>query len=129
MNIGLTGGSGFVGRRLTEHLYREGHRVRTTSTRDGSPRTQDLAGCDAVVHLAGEPVAQRWNAGVKKRIRDSRIDGTRSLVEAMRASPPKVMVSASAIGYYGSRGDEILTENSAPANDFLAEVAQGWERE
>jgi uncharacterized protein (TIGR01777 family) len=81
------------------------------------------------VHLAGEPVAQRWTRTAKQKILDSREKGTRLLVEAMRQSPPGVLVSASAVGYYGSRGDEVLTERSSPGNDFLADVCIAWERE
>jgi hypothetical protein len=95
----------------------------------GDVRPQDLEGCDAVIHLAGEPVAQRWTTAARERIRSSRIDGTRKLVAAMKPNPPVTMISASAIGYYGSRGDEILTETSAAGDDFLAEIAEGWERE
>jgi uncharacterized protein (TIGR01777 family) len=74
-------------------------------------------------------VAQRWTTGARERILNSRIEGTRSLVAALRHQPPAVLVSASAIGYYGSRGDEILTESSPAGSDFLAQVALGWERE
>jgi len=88
-----------------------------------------MDGAGAVVHLAGEPVAQRWTAEAKRRIRDSRAEGTRSLVRTMAglARKPAVLVSGSAIGIYGSRGDEILTEASAPGADFLAEVTREWE--
>jgi len=82
-----------------------------------------------VVHLAGEPVAQRWTAAARERIRNSRVLGTRSLVSALRHQPPAVLVSASAIGYYGSRGDEVLTEASPPGPDFLGQVSVGWEQE
>jgi uncharacterized protein len=112
MKIAVTGASGFIGRRLTEKF-----------------RAVPLDGADAVVHLAGEPVGQRWTKEARARIRSSRVEGTRRLVEAMRARPPQVLVCASAVGYYGSRGDEVLTESSAPGDDFLAEVCQGWERE
>jgi uncharacterized protein (TIGR01777 family) len=86
---------------------------------------------DAVIHLAGEPVAQRWNAEVKKRIRDSRVQGTRHLVDAIGrvAHRPKVLVCASAIGYYCNRGDEVLTEDSGVGSGFLAETCQAWENE
>jgi uncharacterized protein (TIGR01777 family) len=91
----------------------------------------NFEGCDAVVHLAGEPVAQRWTAAARERIRSSRVEGTRKVVEAMAAmkQPPTALISASAIGIYGSRGDEVLTESSKPAEDFLGEVAVEWERE
>jgi NAD dependent epimerase/dehydratase family enzyme len=88
-----------------------------------------LDGADAVIHLAGEPVAQRWTTSVKQRIRDSRVEGTRKLVRAIAAARPKpaVLVSGSAIGIYGSRGDEILTEASEPGEGFLADVVREWE--
>jgi uncharacterized protein (TIGR01777 family) len=85
----------------------------------------------AVVHLAGEPVAQRWTPEVQRRIRESRVLGTRNLVAALGRvpTPPRVLVAASAVGYYGDRGDEILTESSAPGNDFLARTCVEWENE
>jgi hypothetical protein len=128
MKCVVSGGTGFIGRYVAERLRREGH-VPVIWGR--SPNFGDLAGADAVIHLAGEPVAQRWNDEVKRRIRDSRIEGTRSLVDAIArlAQRPKVLVSASAIGIYGDRGDEILTENSGPGTGFLAEICQGWEAE
>ena len=126
MIIVVTGASGFIGRRLSERLRAEGHTVEAISLRAGRPM---IRVCHAVVHLAGEPVAQRWTRGARERIRSSRVEGTRMLVEALRDHPPPVLVSASGIGYYGSRGDEILTEKSPPGADFLAEVVQGWERE
>src|SRR6266481_835938 len=118
MNIAITGGSGFIGRALADRLRGAGHGVTSISLRS-APRPEDFAGCEAVVHLAGEPVAQRWTASARERIRDSRIEGARSLVKTLRSQPPRVLVSASAVGYYGSRGDEILTEEAAPASDFL----------
>ena len=128
MNIGLTGASGFIGRHLTRRLQAEGHNIRPISLRT-PPRLQDLAGCEAVIHLAGEPVAQRWTNSAKRRILESREAGTRSLIEAMRQQPPRVLVSASGVGYYGSRGDDLLTEHASAGNDFLAEVCVAWERE
>lgn len=128
MNVGITGASGFVGRRLIERLHQKGQTTKAISLRT-PPKPEDLAGCDAVVHLAGEPVAQRWTPAVRRRIQESREEGTRSLVAAMREHPPNVLVSASAVGFYGSRGDEILTEQSSAASDFLGQVAQAWERE
>jgi len=132
MNVAITGASGFIGRSLTERLRREGHVVRPVSLRQDVPPEQ-LAGCGAVVNLAGEPVAQRWTAAAQERMRASRIEGTRKLVQAMRGRAPQVLVSASAIGYYGSQnvkpGDEILTEASPPADDFLGTLSAAWERE
>jgi len=128
MKIALTGASGFIGRALTERLRKAGHVIQPVSLR-GALTPDALAGCDAVVHLAGEPVAQRWTSDARERIRKSRVEGTHALVEAMRARPPQVLISASAVGYYGSRGDELLTEASPPADDFLGQVAVAWERE
>jgi uncharacterized protein (TIGR01777 family) len=128
MNIAVTGGSGFIGKALTGHLQAAGHHVTAISIRN-APARDVFAGCDAVVNLAGEPVAQRWTAAARERIRNSRVEGTRKLVAALREQPPRILVSASAIGYYGSRGDEVLTEDSQPAADFLAKVCVDWERE
>jgi uncharacterized protein (TIGR01777 family) len=96
------------------------------------PPNEAFAGVDAVIHLAGDPVAdRRWDESKRREIRDSRVLGTRFLVEALAAMPtrPKVLVSASAVGYYGDRGDETLDEQSPPAGDFLAQVCVDWERE
>ena len=119
----VTGASGFIGRRLMEKLGLEAHAVSLRGNLDA------IAGADAVVHLAGEPVSQRWTKDVREKIRSSRVEGTRRLVDAMRANPPRVLVSASAVGYYGSRGDELLTESSAPDDGFLGGVCVEWERE
>ena len=128
MNVAVTGASGFVGRALLESLRAAGHAVTAISLRT-QPPPDVFAGCQAVVNLAGEPVAQRWTAAARERISSSRIQGTRSLVAALRKHPPAVLVSASAVGYYGSRSDEILTEDSPPSSDFLGELAVAWERE
>jgi uncharacterized protein (TIGR01777 family) len=127
MKVALTGASGFVGRALSVRLRASGHSVSTVSMRK-QPPPEVFAGCQAVVNLAGEPVAQRWTAAARERIANSRIQGTRSLVAALRQHPPAVLVSASAVGYYGSRGDEILTEDCPPASDFLGQDALGWEQ-
>lgn len=130
MHIAITGASGFVGKNLIARLEGEGHTAQAVSLR--SKLAPDVfSHCDAVVHLAGEPVAQRWTAAAKLRIRDSRVDGTRAVVAAMAASErrPAVLVSASAVGYYGLRGDEVLTETSAPSHDFLGDTCVAWERE
>jgi uncharacterized protein (TIGR01777 family) len=98
----------------------------------GLPPAEAFDGVDVVFHLAGESVAEgRWTAAQKARIRDSRVIGTRNLVAGLaRAEPrPRVLVSASAVGFYGDRGEEELTETSAPGDDFLAEVCVAWERE
>jgi uncharacterized protein (TIGR01777 family) len=126
MNIAITGASGFLGRHIAARL--KDHTIRAVSTR-GGVRAQDFAGCDAVIHLAGEPVAQRWTAKARERIETSRVAGTRAVVDALRENPPRILISASGVGYYGSRGDEVLTETSAPGNDFLARLSIQWERE
>ena len=128
MNVAITGASGFIGRAVADHLRSSGHIVRAVSLR-GAIQPGMLAGVNAVVHLAGEPVAQRWTRAARERIMRSRVDGTRALVAAMRAQPPQVLISASAVGYYGSRGDEILIESAPPADDFLGRVAVAWEQE
>lgn len=128
MTVGITGASGFVGRALAEQLRKAGHQVRPISLR-GTLSPEALSGCDAVVHLAGEPVAQRWTDEARSRIMSSRVDGTRALVNAMRTYRPQVLVSASAVGYYGSRGDTVLTEAEPAAKNFLGQVAAAWEHE
>ena len=131
----LTGATGFIGTRLIRLLQRDDRQVRIV-TRQPRPRCYSwdsiadaVDGAAAVIHLAGEPVAQRWTPDVKRRIRESRLDGTRRVVEALRTARnrPRVLVSASAIGYYGSRGDEVLTEASGAGSGFLPEVCQAWE--
>lgn len=147
MNFLLTGATGFIGTRLIARLQERGHRVSIFTRRvvDREDRTVgqyfwDLKGpapaepfrdADAVIHLAGEPVAQRWNEEVKRRIRESRVAGTRHLVEGMARAErrPAALISSSASGYYGDRGDELLTEASLPGAGFLAEVCQAWETE
>ena len=128
MNVAITGASGFIGRAVAENLQSSGHSVRAVSLR-GALKPDALAGVNAVVHLAGEPVAQRWTSHARDRILRSRVEGTRALVAAMRGNPPQVLISASAVGYYGSRGDEILIESAPPADDFLGRVAAAWEEE
>ena len=121
LRIAVDGASGLVGSALIPLLTAGGHDV--TRLRRGD---RPAEGVEAVVHLAGEPVAQRWNDEVKKRIKESRGEGTRALVKALPASA-RIFVSASAVGLFGSRGDETLTESSAPGNDFLSEVCREWE--
>jgi uncharacterized protein len=143
MNILVTGASGLIGSGLLPFLGNTGHEV-TRLVRSpprpgerairwdpaaGSIEESGLAGMEAVVHLAGENIAERWTAGKKAKIRDSRVNGTRLLCEALARmdTPPKVLVSASAIGYYGDRGGEMLTEESPSGQGFLAEVCRAWE--
>jgi uncharacterized protein (TIGR01777 family) len=142
--IALTGATGLVARALIPTLAAQGHQVTRiircrSAARDGDivwdserapPDVHALEGFDAIVHLAGEPVATRWTTAVKTRIRQSRVDTTRMLAETIARldRPPRVFASASGIGYYGDRGDEILDETSAPGRGFLADVSQEWER-
>lgn len=141
MRVAVTGATGLIGRALAESLERDGHavvRLTRAPRLDGDVAFDParglldpaaLRGIDAVVHLAGEPIAQRWNPDVQRRIRESRVRGTRLVAEtvAALAERPAVLVSGSAVGYYGDRGDEVLTETSAPGADFLAEVTVAWE--
>ncbi len=126
MKIALTGASGFIGHALSERLRGAGHEVVPVRIRE----MQSVPPSDAVVHLAGETVGQRWTPEAKRRIRESRADGTRRLVAelAKLERPPRVLISASAVGFYGSRGDEALTEASAPGSGFLAEIGAEWEQ-
>jgi len=128
MNVAITGASGFIGCAVAAHLRRSGHIVRAVSLRTALP-PEALAGANAVIHLAGEPVAQRWTTTARDKILRSRVDGTRALVAAMRGQAPQVLISASAVGYYGSRGDELLDENAPPGSGFLPEVCVAWEKE
>jgi uncharacterized protein len=97
------------------------------------PPVEAFAGADAVVNLLGEPIAQRWTDTAKERIRESRVQGTRAVVAALNALPedarPRVLISQSATGYYGARGDAPLDEQASPGDDFLAEVVVAWEHE
>jgi len=130
MNIAITGAGGLIGTRLRQRIADAGHvATPVPRTAGDSELTELLASSGAVVHLAGEPVSQRWTAAAKKRIHDSRVEGTRRLVSALTAcaTRPRVLVCASAVGYYGSRGDQILTETSPPGSDFLARVVVEWE--
>lgn len=145
MIIAITGASGFLGPRLIRMLQGEGHSVRALGRRDPAipgveffpwelskePAPESLRDAGAVIHLAGEPVAQRWTTEAKRRIHDSRVIGTRNLVAAIGrlGQKPAVLISASAIGYYGDRGEEILPETAAPGKDYLASVCIEWERE
>ncbi|MDX6670828.1 MAG: uncharacterized protein QOI91_1191 [Solirubrobacteraceae bacterium] len=144
MRVTVTGATGLIGRRLVERLTARGDEVTVLSRRDlddphsvrwdpvsGAAPVEALSGRDAVVHLAGEPVAQRWTDEAKRRIRASREAGTRNLVEGLRAADPRpgVLVSSSAVGYYGPRGDEEVTETEPAGEDFLAGVTAVWEAE
>ncbi|MCU1372663.1 MAG: NAD-dependent epimerase/dehydratase [Ilumatobacteraceae bacterium] len=142
MDIAITGSTGFIGRALAASLRSDGHRV-VPVVRSGSepgsvrwdPTTGaiepgGLEGLDGVVHLAGEGIASGpWTDKQRERIRASREQGTRLLARTLAGleRPPSVLISGSAIGFYGDRGDEVLTEASAPGDDFLAHVCLDWE--
>lgn len=125
LSVGITGGSGLIGSELGPSLEADG----AQAVRIGrSFRGTD--GLDVIVHLAGEPIAaRRWNATHKQKILQSRVEGTERLCAVLAASErrPQVLLSGSAVGYYGDRGDEALTEDSGPGKGFLSEVAQAWE--
>ena len=140
--VAVTGASGFVGRAVCDRLASEGYtivrvgRAHPEAPPDivWNPATGEidaarLEGLSAVVHLAGENIGQRWSSGARRRILESRVQGTTLLARtlaALRAKPP-LMVSASAVGYYGDRGDEQVDERSPPGGGFLADVVQAWE--
>jgi uncharacterized protein (TIGR01777 family) len=148
MEIVVTGSSGLIGSALVPALLAKGYRVirlvrrKATVVRpDGSTEAfwnpmmkqiddKALDNCEAVIHLAGENIADgRWDEEKKRRVRDSRVKGTRFLAETLARleRPPEVFICASAIGYYGDRGDEVLTEESPPGSGFLPEVCCQWE--
>src|SRR5829696_5764384 len=130
MRITITGASGLIGSRLKTVLEQRGDEVTGISIRNGVP-AGTVEGRDAIVHLAGENVAQRWTDDARTRIHDSRVEGTRAVVEAINAADPRpgALISSSAVGYYGPRGDERVDEDSPPGDDFLAQVCVAWERE
>jgi uncharacterized protein len=136
----VSGVSGPIGKALLPELRKRGHVIRLVRGRvTGNDQIswnpaqalppQQVEGFDIVIHLAGETIVGRWNAAKKARIRDTRVQGTKTLVESLTktAHPPRVFICASAIGYYGDRGDELLREESAPGSDFLAQVCREWE--
>ena len=150
MKVAIAGGTGFVGSRLVERLLAEGHQVLILTRNPASVKPapnvevvaynpkesgawqQSISGCDAVVNLAGEPIAEkRWTPEHKQEIVNSRKIGTQKIVEAIsKANPkPSVLVSASAIGYYGTSETATFEESSPSGNDFLAQVCQEWEAE
>jgi uncharacterized protein len=144
MQIGLTGATGFLGEAVVRAAVRRGHEIvafsrdagrvvhDTIATRAFSlDSVPDFTGCEAVIHLAGETVAGLWTGAKRRRIRESRIEGTRRVVEGIMAlaQRPEVFVCASATGFYGDAGDQELTETSPAGVGFLPEVCQAWEAE
>jgi uncharacterized protein len=144
----ISGGTGFIGRRVVDRLLKDSHYVAVWSRKPGldrrtavathfwdplagDPPLESLNGMDCVIHLAGENVAQRWTPEVKRRIHYSRVLGTQRIVDTIERvrHKPKILICASAIGIYGDRGDEILTENSVPGTGFLADTCRAWEAE
>jgi uncharacterized protein len=144
LHVAVTGASGLIGSALVRRLTIQGHRVSRLVRRTAGPGEiawdpaagsldpAALEGADAVVHLSGENVGARWTTARKARIRSSRVASTRLLSETLAGlqRPPQVMISASAVGIYGDRGDEVLTEESPPGDprDFLVSVAREWEK-
>jgi uncharacterized protein (TIGR01777 family) len=137
MRVVLTGASGLIGTRLAAKLSARGDEVVALGRHSGwdplagpAPAAL-LAGADAVIHLAGENIAQRWSAAAKERILESRTTGTANLVAGLaQAQPrPRVLVCANAVGYYGDRGDELLSEQSPPGVDWLAGVCADWQEQ
>jgi hypothetical protein len=144
----VSGGTGFIGRRVVDRLLKNSHYVGVWSRKPGldhrtavathswdplagDPPLESLNGMDCVIHLAGENVAQRWTPEVKRRIHDSRVLGTQRIVDSIERvrHKPKIFICASAIGIYGDRGDEVLTEDSVPGSGFLADTCRAWEAE
>ena len=144
LSIAVTGATGLIGTALVTQLRARGHTVRRIlhSPRGvgpgdvvwnagmGAVPPTALAGTDAVIHLAGEPIAHRWTDDRKRAIRESRVRSTELLADAVRAmgTKPAVFLTGSAIGYYGDRGDDLLDESSGPGRGFLADVCVDWER-
>jgi uncharacterized protein (TIGR01777 family) len=148
MKILITGGTGFVGNFLSRYLVERGHHVIATGTRPlhslgnrerfeylsvnttvPGPWQDRISEVDAVINLAGQNIFCYWTEAAKHRIHDSRILTTRNLVQAMGKKQGQILLSTSAIGYYGDRGDELLEESSSPGDDFLAGVSVDWEKE
>lgn len=141
MDILVTGGTGFIGRRLCAQLLAQGHAVTVLTRHPGRnavagahsvARLDDVGPVQAVVNLAGEPITQgRWTPARKQALLDSRLGTTRALLTWMEGLPerPQVLVSGSAIGYYGPRGDEVLDEAASPGHDFAAMLCRQWEAE
>jgi len=138
MNIGITGGTGFIGHAVQRAAKERGDTTVLFSRRGGAgcrlfsaTEPLDVSGCGGLVHLAGESILGLWTKEKRRRILESRVEGTRRLVEGIATAPlkPRVLVSASAIGFYGDTGERIVDEDSPAGSGFLSEVAQAWEAE
>jgi hypothetical protein len=149
MKIFVTGGTGFVGSQMVEDFRKSGYQISVLSRRDesgtnkknlryihGDPNFpgdwQSIAsGHDGIINLAGASIFQRWNKKIKEKISQSRVRSTRNVVDALKKkeSSQTFLINASAVGYYGFRGDEMLDEESGPGDDFMARVTQAWEKE
>jgi hypothetical protein len=131
MKVLLFGASGFVGTRLKAALQARGDEVAGASLRDPAAAAANAAECDAIVNLAGEPIAQRWSDAAKRRMEQSRIEAPRRFLDALATTRHRTAayVSASAVGYYGTSETETFVEASAPGDDFLAQLCVAWERE
>lgn len=148
MKIIISGGTGFIGTYLARDFLKKGHSVMSIGTRTHQTaidhpefdhisadtshpgKWQDIiATADVIINLAGKSIFKRWNKAYKKQIHDSRILTTRHLVAALPKERPVVLFSASAAGYYGNRGEDLITENEPPSADFLGQISREWERE
>ena len=148
MRITMTGATGFLGRNLVQMLSADGHSICLLTRKPVTglpgnveiflwdpprvdPPAESLRDSDAVIHLAGKPIAQRWTPATKKELVSSRLDSTRVLVQALSTLTrrPPLLLSASAIGFYGERGDELLDETSAVGDGFLAKLSEDWEKQ
>jgi uncharacterized protein len=131
VRVGLVGASGFIGKHLRAALTERGDEVVSASSRDPRAAAEAVRACDAIVNLAGEPVAQRWTRAAKERMRTSRVEGTRALLDALArgSSRPATYISASAIGYYPPSESATYTEASGHGEDFLGKLCAAWEYE
>ena len=150
MKLAISGATGFIGSRLTDRLWNQNHSVALLSRRpprevnvtkkqwfvwepgSGGAWEAAIDGADGIINLAGEPIAgKRWSQAQKEKLRSSRIDATKSLVDAIAKAKvkPKFLISSSAVGYYGAHGDETVTEKTGPGQDFLSRLCIEWEEE
>lgn len=131
MKVAILGGSGFVGTHVAAALRARGDEIAEASLRDPAAAAEMARDCDGIVNVAGEPLGQRWNASLKRRIEESRVELPRRFLEALAQRPRRCTfyVSASAIGYYGTSEMQTYSEEDPPGDDFLARVCIGWERE